>query len=122
MASGVGEKPRGEKCRGVHGSELLELAARKILAWGPPFGGAYLYAIEVDRLRLVAFAGPSTDEVEIAIDSGGLQPGTAALTRLIRRHDLVLGAIVAAPSHDGSFSDDHARDVTQVAHALAALL
>ena len=130
-ASEVGEKARGERvaralhgafCRGAPGDELLELAANKIWAWGHPFGGAYIYRLEGSNLSLKASAGPPAEISDLRVDSLASLSETPTLAATIRRHDLILGAVLARPLADSSFSQTDEADVAQVAHALAALL
>jgi GAF domain-containing protein len=59
-------------------SELLQLAATKIQAAGPPYTSVYLYMVQGDELVLEAYAGRATDLTRIPVGQGVC--GTAVAT------------------------------------------
>lgn len=134
-------------CRDAPRQELLQLAATKIRASGPPYSGVYLYMLHGDALVLEAFDGRPTDHTEIPVGVGICGRAVAErqdlnvpdvsqadgylacsvetkseLVVLIRRHDEILGQIdIDSDLRDPFTAAEHAA-VTEVADALAALL
>lgn len=134
-------------CRDASRQELLQLAATKIRASGPPYTGVYLYMLHGQTLVLEAFDGRPTEHTEIPVGAGMCGRAVAErrdlnipdvsqaegylacsvetkseLVVLIRRHDEILGQIdIDSDMHD-PFTEAEQGAVTEVADALAALL
>lgn len=127
--------------------QLLQLAAEKIRAAGPPYTSVYLYMLDGDQLVLEAFSGRQTDHTRIPVGVGVC--GTAVATRedqnipdvqairnylacntwtrselvvLIRRGELILGQIDIDSDVPDPFTPEEEAAVKQVADALAILL
>ena len=126
---------------------LLELAAARIRAAGPPYTGVYHYMVHGDELVLEAFDGRPTEHTRIPVGTGicgravaerrdlNVPDVTAAdgylacsietkseLVVLIRRHDEILGQIDIDSDVPAGFDGAEADAVRVVADALAALL
>jgi len=126
---------------------LLQLAADRIRAAGPPYTSAYLYMLHGSELVLEAFSGRVTDHTRIAVGTGVC--GTAVATGmdqnvgdvqavgnylacnletrselvvLIRRGATVLGQIDIDSDVPDPFTPAEHAAVKQVADALAVLL
>lgn len=69
---------RGLFCRDAGRQELLQYAADRIQAAGPPYTSVYLYMLQGDELVLEAFQGRTTDHTRIAVGKGVC--GTAVAT------------------------------------------
>jgi L-methionine (R)-S-oxide reductase len=138
---------RGLFCRDGGRQALLQHAADRIQAAGPPYTSVYLYMLQGDELVLEAYTGRATDHTRIAVGRGVC--GTAVATGrdqnvpdvravsnylacntftrselvvLIRRGQTILGQIdidsdVAAP-----FTPEEEAAVRAVADGLAVLL
>lgn len=127
--------------------ELLQLAADRIRATGPPYTSVYLYMLDGDALQLEAWSGRDTEHTRIAVGTGVC--GTAVATGedqnvgdvraignylacnletrselvvLIRRGAAILGQIDVDSDVSGPFSVEEVTAVRQVADALAVLL
>jgi GAF domain-containing protein len=126
---------------------LLQLAADRIRAAGPPYTSVYLYMLQGTELTLEAFSGRVTDHTRIAVGTGVC--GTAVATGedqnvgdvravgnylacnletrselvvLIRRGATVLGQIDIDSDVPDPFTPAEHAAVKQVADALAVLL
>lgn len=126
---------------------LLQQAADKMQAAGPPYTSVYLYMLIDDQLELEAFAGRPTDHATIPVGKGVC--GTAVATGqdqnigdvsgldnyiacnlhtrselvvLIRRGDVVLGQIDIDSDEPDPFTVEEEAAVREVADALAVLL
>ncbi|HET9465063.1 MAG TPA: GAF domain-containing protein [Gemmatimonadales bacterium] len=138
---------RGAFARDVSREEMLQTAAEKIRAAGPPYTSVYLYMLHGNELILEAFAGRETEHTRIpvgtgvcgtAVSSGKDQnvPDVTAvgnylacntwtrseLVVLIRRGATILGQIDIDSDVPGAFSREEEGAVRQVADALAVLL
>ena len=71
---------RGAFTREVGRQAMLQLAADRIRAAGPPYTSVYLYMLRGDMLELEAFAGRVTDHPRIPVGKGVC--GTAVATGL----------------------------------------
>jgi L-methionine (R)-S-oxide reductase len=138
---------RGAFTREVGRSQLLELAAERIRAAGPPYTSVYLYMLYGHELVLDAWSGRETEHTRIAVGQGVC--GTAVATGkdqnvgdvravenyiacnlftrselvvLIRRGDLVLGQIDIDSDRPDPFDADEEAEVKKIADALAVLL
>jgi L-methionine (R)-S-oxide reductase len=138
---------RGAFARDEGRQKLLQLAAEKIRAAGPPYTSVYLYMLDGDQLVLEAFSGRQTDHTRIPVGVGVC--GTAVATRedqnipdvhaiqnylacntwtrselvvLIRRGGLILGQIDIDSDVPDPFTPEEEAAVKQVADALAILL
>lgn len=138
---------RGGFAREVGRQELLQLAADRIQAVGPPYTSVYLYMLDGDMLNLEAYAGRETDHTRIAVGHGVC--GTAVATGedqnvgdvrgignyiacntftrselvvLIRRGGTILGQIDVDSDVPDPFTTEEEAAVRQVADALAVLL
>jgi len=69
---------RGAFGRDVDRQGLLQLAADRIRAAGPPYTSAYLYMLHGEELVLEAFSGRETDHTRIPVGKGVC--GTAVST------------------------------------------
>jgi len=137
---------RGAFAHEAQRSELLQLAATKIQAAGPPYTSVYLYMVQGDELVLEAYAGRATDLTRIPVGQGVC--GTAVATGidqnigdvsqspdylacstetaselvvLIRRGDTILGQIDIDSDYPNPFTADEETAVRRVADALAVL-
>lgn len=126
---------------------LLQLAADRIRAAGPPYTSVYLYMLHGDQLELEAFSGRDTEHVRIAVGHGVC--GTAVATGqdqnvpdvrarenyiacntftrselvvLIRRGKTILGQIDVDSDVPDPFTAEEEAAVREVADALAVLL
>ena len=134
-------------CREASRQTLLQYAADRIHAAGPPYTSAYLYMLHGDELVLEAFSGRVTEHTRIAVGQGVCGTAVAsqvdqnvpdvrsvsnyiacnAFTRselvvLIRRGDTILGQIDVDSDQLDPFTPDEAAAVRTVADALAVLL
>ena len=64
---------RGSFTRDVGRQALLQLAAERIQAAGPPYTSVYLYMLHGDELVLEAFSGRDTEHTRIAGRAGGVR-------------------------------------------------
>jgi GAF domain-containing protein len=138
---------RGAFAREEGRAALLELAAARIRAAGPPYTSVYLYMLHGGELVLEAHSGRETEHVRIPVGRGvcGVAVATgedqnvgdvsaaghylacnletrSELVVLIRRGPLVLGQIDVDSDVEGRFADDEVEAVRKVAEALAVLL
>ncbi len=138
---------QGAYARGARGPELLQLAAGRIRAAGPPYTGVYLYMLHGNDLVLEAFDGRPTEHTRIPVGRGicgqavaegkdlnvadvHAAPGYLAcsletrseLVVLIRRHDRILGQVDIDSDVPAAFDAAEQAAVKHVADALAALL
>jgi L-methionine (R)-S-oxide reductase len=138
---------RGAFTREEGRQALLDLAAEKIRAAGPPYTSVYLYMLHGNELVLEAFSGRETDHTRIPVGVGVC--GTAVASRqdqnvpdvravdnylacntwtrselvvLIRRGSLILGQIDIDSDVPNPFTPEEEAAVKQVADALAVLL
>jgi L-methionine (R)-S-oxide reductase len=138
---------RGAFAREVGREALLQTAAEKIRAAGPPYTSVYLYMLHADELRLEAHAGRDTDHTRIPVGKGVC--GTAVSTGqdqnvpdvqaienylacnswtrselviLIRRGGTILGQIDIDSDEPDPFSAEEEGEVRKVAEALGILL
>ncbi|MDQ2670125.1 MAG: GAF domain-containing protein [Gemmatimonadota bacterium] len=138
---------RGAFARDAGRQTMLQLAADRIRAAGPPYTSVYMYMLHGDDLVLEAHAGRDTEHTRIAVGHGVC--GTAVATGedqvvgdvqavenyiacnlwtkselvvLIRRGDLILGQIDVDSDEPDPFSDDEVAAVRAVADGLAVLL
>lgn len=148
-AGAIVKQLHGAFCRGVDRGGLLQLAAEKIRAAGPPYTSVYLYMVNGgdDALELGAFDGRETQHTSIPVGRGlcgkavserrdlnvadvAATPEYLACSRetrseliiLIRRHDEILGQIDIDSDMPDGFSDAEQAAVKEVADALATLL
>ena len=138
---------RGAFARDASRAELLQLAADRIRAAGPPYTSVYLYMLHGDELVLEAFAGRETDHVRIPVGRGVCGTAVAEgedqvvgdvraignylacnletrseLVVLIRRGPLILGQIDVDSDVPDPFTPEEHAAVRVVADALAVLL
>ena len=138
---------QGAYGRGARRRELLQVAAARIRAAGPPYTGVYLYMLYDGELLLEAFEGRPTEHTRIPVGTGlcgkavaerrdineadvASAPGYLAcsldtkseLIVLIRRHDQILGQIDIDSDVPAGFNEAEYAAVKEVADALAALL
>lgn len=138
---------RGAFARDAGRQELLQLAADRIRAAGPPYTSVYLYMLHGSELLLEAFSGRATDHTRIPVGKGvcgtAVATGTdqnvgdvralsnylacnletrSELVVLIRRGALVLGQIDVDSDQPDPFTPEEHLAVQQVAEALAVLL
>lgn len=138
---------RGAFTRGVTRPELLQLAADRIRAAGPPYTSVYLYMLHGETLELEAWSGRATEHTSIPVGRGVC--GTAVATGedqnvgdvravadylacnlftrselvvLIRRGTLILGQIDVDSDQPDPFTPGEEAAVRSVADALAVLL
>ena len=138
---------RGAFARDAGRQALLQLAAERIQAAGPPYTSVYLYMLQGDELVLEAFAGRDTEHTRIAVGHGVC--GTAVATGedqnvgdvraitnyiacntftrselvvLIRRGEKILGQIDVDSDVPDPFTDEEETAVKQIADGLAILL
>jgi GAF domain-containing protein len=138
---------RGAFARDDGREALLQLAAGKIQAAGPPYTSVYMYMLQGGELVLEAFAGRETDHTRIPVGMGVCGTAVASgqdqnvpdvravenyiacnvwtraeLVVLIRRGDLILGQIDIDSDVADPFTPDEEAAVKRVADALAILL
>ena len=138
---------RGAFARDAGRKGLLQYAADRLQAAGPPYTSVYLYMLHGEELVLEAFAGRETDHTRIAVGHGVCGTAVAtgqdqnvgdvraisnyiacnAFTRselvvLIRRGQVVLGQIDVDSDQPDPFTPDEEAAVRRVAEALAVLL
>jgi len=138
---------RGAFAREATRAELLQLAATKIQAAGPPYTSVYLYMVHGEELVLEAYAGRATEHTRIPVGQGIC--GTAVATGkdqnigdvsqaseylacnvetaselvvLIRRGNTILGQIDVDSDVPDPFTPEEESAVRRVADALAVLL
>jgi GAF domain-containing protein len=138
---------RGLFCRDAGRKALLQYAADRIQAAGPPFTSVYLYMLQGEELVLEAYSGRDTEHTRIPVGKGVC--GTAVSTGqdqnvpdvraasnyiacntftrselvvLIRRGKTILGQIDVDSDLPDPFTPDEANAVRAVADALATLL
>jgi len=138
---------RGAFARDVSRREMLQLAADRIRAAGPPYTSVYLYMLHGEVLELEAFAGRVTDHTRIPVGKGVC--GTAVATGedqnigdvravgnylacnldtrselvvLIRRGATILGQIDVDSDVADPFTPEEYTETKKVADALAVLL
>ena len=138
---------RGAFTRDASRQELLQLAADRIRAAGPPYTSVYLYMLHGDMLELEAFSGRETEHTRIPVGKGVC--GTAVATGqdqnigdvraignylacnletrselvvLIRRGPTILGQIDIDSDVPDPFTADEEAETRKVADALAVLL
>jgi len=128
-------------------AELLQLAADRIHAAGPPYTSVYMYMLQGDELRLEAYAGRPTEHTTIEVGHGVCGTAVAEkrdlnvpdvraisnyiscsihtrseLVVLIRRGPLILGQIDVDSDMIDPFTDAEEAEVRAIADALAVLL
>jgi L-methionine (R)-S-oxide reductase len=138
---------RGAFARDEGRPGLLQIAAEKIRAAGPPYTSVYLYMLHGDELVLEAYAGRDTDHTRIPVGVGVCGTAVASgedqnvpdvraidnylacnawtrseLVVLIRRGGLILGQIDIDSDVPDPFTPEEEAAVKQVADALAILL
>ena len=138
---------RGSFAREEGRLALLQLAADRMQAAGPPYTSVYLYMLHGDTLELEAHAGRETEHTRIAVGHGVC--GTAVATGndqnigdvraitnyiacnvftrselvvLIRRGALILGQIDVDSDVPDPFTPEEEAAVKRIADALAVLL
>lgn len=138
---------RGLFAKDAGRQKLLDYAAEKIQAAGPPYTSVYLYMLHGNDLILEAFSGRETEHTRIAVGHGVC--GTAVATRqdqnvpdvraignyiacntftrselvvLIRRGDTILGQIDVDSDVPDPFTAAEEQAVRAVADGLATLL
>jgi L-methionine (R)-S-oxide reductase len=138
---------RGAFMKNPARAELLQLAAERIRAAGPPYTSVYLYMLHDSELVLEAWSGRETEHTRIPVGKGVC--GTAVssgqdqnvgdvravanylacnlftrseLVVLIRRGDRILGQIDVDSDVPDPFTPAEVAEVKQVADALAVLL
>ena len=138
---------RGAFTRGVSRQELLQLAADRLRAAGPPYTSVYLYMLHGELLELEAWSGRATEHTSIPVGRGVC--GTAVATGqdqnvgdvravanylacnlftrselvvLIRRGARILGQIDVDSDQPDPFTAEEEAAVREVAAALAVLL
>jgi GAF domain-containing protein len=138
---------RGAFAREEGRQALLQLAADRMQAAGPPYTSVYLYMLHGDSLELEAHAGRETEHTRIAVGHGVC--GTAVSTGndqnigdvraitnyiacntftrselvvLIRRGATILGQIDVDSDVPNPFTPDEEAAVKRIADALAVLL
>jgi GAF domain-containing protein len=127
--------------------DLLQLAADRIQAAGPPYTSVYLYMLHGDMLELEAYAGRPTQHTRIPVGQGVCGVAVAEgrdqnvgdvravshylacnvdtrseLVVLIRRGPLILGQIDVDSDSENPFTPEEHAAVREVADALAVLL
>ena len=138
---------RGLFCRDAGRQALLQHAADRIRAAGPPYTSVYLYMLTGDDLVLEAFSGRVTDHTRIPVGQGVCGTAVAsgrdqnvpdvraisnyiacnAFTRselvvLIRRGQSILGQIDVDSDVAAPFTPEEEAAVRAVADGLAVLL
>jgi GAF domain-containing protein len=138
---------RGAFTRDVGRQAMLQLAADRIRAAGPPYTSVYLYMLHGEVLELEAFAGRVTDHTRIPVGKGVC--GTAVATGedqnvgdvrsvgnylacnldtrselvvLIKRGALILGQIDVDSDVPDPFTAAEYEETKKIAAALAVLL
>jgi GAF domain-containing protein len=138
---------RGIFARDGGRQQLLQYAADRIRAAGPPYTSVYLYMLHGGELRLEAFSGRETEHTTIAVGKGVC--GTAVATGkdqnvgdvraisnylacntftrselvvLIRRGELILGQIDIDSDVPDPFGPAEESAVRRIADGLAVLL
>ncbi len=138
---------RGAFARDAGRQALLQLAADRIRAAGPPYTSVYLYMLHADQLELEAFSGRVTDHTSIPVGKGVC--GTAVATGedqvvgdvravgnylacnletrselvvLIRRGSTILGQIDVDSDVPDPFTPAEHAETKKVADALAVLI
>ena len=138
---------RGAFARDAGREGLLQLAADRIRAAGPPYTSVYLYMLHGETLVLEAYSGRETDHTRIPVGKGVC--GTAVATGedqnvgdvravgnylacnletrselvvLIRRGSHILGQIDVDSDVEAPFAPEEQAAVKLVADALAVLL
>ncbi|MGE0353635.1 MAG: GAF domain-containing protein [Gemmatimonadales bacterium] len=138
---------RGAFAREEGRAALLQLAADRIQAAGPPYTSVYLYMLRGDELALESYAGRETEHTRIPVGKGVC--GTAVATGedqnvgdvraignyiacntftrselvvLIRRGQTILGQIDVDSDQVDPFTPEEEEAVRKVADALAVLL
>lgn len=138
---------RGAFTRDVGRRAMLQIAADRIRAAGPPYTSVYLYMLHGEILELEAFAGRPTDHTRIPVGKGVC--GTAVATGedqnvgdvravgnylacnldtrselvvLIKRGATILGQIDVDSDVPDPFSPAEHLETKKVADALAVLL
>lgn len=138
---------RGAFTREAGREQLLQLAAARIQAAGPPYTSVYMYMLEGNELLLEAYAGRETEHTRIPVGHGVC--GTAVATGrdqnvgdvraienyiacnrftrselvvLIRRGAAILGQIDVDSDAADPFDAAEEAEVRKVADALAVLL
>lgn len=138
---------RGAFARDAGRQALLQLAADRMQAAGPPYTSVYLYMLQGEELVLEAFAGRDTEHTRIAVGHGVC--GTAVATGedqnvgdvraienyiacntftrselvvLIRRGSHILGQIDVDSDVPDPFTLEEEAAVKQIADGLAILL
>jgi L-methionine (R)-S-oxide reductase len=138
---------RGAFARGAGRRELLQLAADRIRAAGPPYTSVYLYMLHEDTLVLEAASGRETEHTRIPVGQGVCGRAVATgqdqnvgdvraaehyiacnrftrseLVVLIRLGSVILGQIDVDSDQDDPFTPEEEAEVRTVADALAVLL
>ena len=138
---------RGLFARDAGRPALLQYAADRMRAAGPPYTSVYLYMLQGDELVLEAWSGRETEHTRIPVGKGVC--GTAVATRkdqnigdvraisnyiacnaftrselvvLIRRGETILGQIDVDSDVPDPFTPDEEQAAREVAEALAVLL
>jgi L-methionine (R)-S-oxide reductase len=138
---------RGLFCRDAGRQALLQFAADRLRAAGPPYTSVYLYMLRGDQLILEAWSGRETEHSRIPVGQGVC--GTAVATGqdqnvgdvraitnyiacntftrselvvLIRRGSTILGQIDVDSDVPDPFGPDEEAAVRAVADGLAVLL
>ena len=138
---------RGGFTRGLGRQELLQLAADRIRAAGPPYTSVYLYMLHGEELLLEAWSGRDTEHTRIPVGKGVCGAAVATgqdqnvgdvrtvdhylacnlftrseLVVLIRRGQRILGQIDVDSDVLDPFTPAEEAEVRKVADALAVLL
>lgn len=138
---------RGLFCSDAGRQALLQYAADRIQAAGPPYTSVYLYMLHGDELVLEAFQGRETEHTRIAVGQGvcgtAVATGTdqnvpdvraisnyiacntftrSELVVLIRRGATILGQIDVDSDVPAPFTPEEEAAVRAVADGLAVLL
>jgi GAF domain-containing protein len=138
---------RGLFAREAGRQAVLQYAADRIRAAGPPYTSVYLYMLQGEELVLEAYSGRDTEHTRIPVGTGVC--GTAVATGrdqnvpdvravanylacntftrselvvLIRRGGTILGQIDVDSDVPAPFTDEEEASVRAVADALAVLL
>jgi len=138
---------RGLFCRDAGRAALLQFAADRIRAAGPPYTSVYLYMLHGEELRLEAWSGRETEHTSITVGRGVCGTAVASgedqnvpdvraianyiacntftrseLVVLIRRGKTILGQIDVDSDQPAPFTPEEEAAVRAVADGLAALL
>lgn len=138
---------RGAFARDAGRQALLQLAADKVRAAGPPYTSVYLYMLHGEELVLETYAGRETEHTRIHVGEGvcGAAVSTgkdqnigdvrasenyiacntftrSELVVLIRRGATILGQIDVDSDVPSPFTAEEERATREVANALAVLL